>query len=227
LLSKIGGRVVEEMRRTFHDRLAAVHDEVAELGGGAVTALRSATAALLAGDASIEAVVVARADEYLERTRAVEREVFDLIAMQAPVARDLRLLLASMRVGEEFQLCHGLAASIARRVASASAGAIFVAEPSVTTILAEMGDSACCWLERARGSYVVLDRSSADKVATGALEVHDMQGRFVTALFGLRDAAVEPVVELGLIARFFERVSDHAVEIARRVAFVADGEWVP
>ena len=181
-----------------------------------------ATDALLAGGHASAAVSAAR--ELSDGSAAVEREVFDLLALQAPVARDLRLLLASMRVAHEAELSGGLAATIALRV-DAVDGAAF--DGSVRTVLAEMAHQAGDQLRDAAAAYEVLDADMAEPVIAAEGAARESHRRFLRELFRVREAPIESAVELGIIARSYERIADHAAEIAHRVRFVAVGTDEP
>jgi phosphate transport system protein len=207
---------MDELRRGFHDRLALLHEEVGRLVGDAVAAVRSATGALLEGDS--EAFARAGTSEGSEAREAwVESEVFDLLAREGPLARDLRFLMASLRIAHEAELSRRLAGSIAQR-----AGRL---DPVVLTdklrpLLYEMGAEAAGLLERAAQAYRVLDETMAAAVVGSDGPVRQLHRRFLAGFFALRDTPTESAVELGVVARCYERIADHAVEIAERVRFV-------
>ncbi len=207
---------MDELRRGFHDRLAALHDEVASLTEVAAASIEGATAALLEGDQAAAGRVIAA--RYTGAALLVEQEVVDLIALQGPMARDLRLLMASLRIAHEVDLSLGLAANIARR-----AGRL---DPEVMTttlrsLLYEMGAESAGLIRRAGQAYRALDEALAYAVLASDGRVQEHHRHFLKELFALRNASIEGAVELGIVARCYERVADHAVEIADRVRFVA------
>jgi phosphate transport system protein len=214
--------VAEELRRGFHDRLAGVHADVGRLVRTAAASVVEATDALLAGRPA--SGVASAAGELLDGSAMVEREVFDLLALQAPVARDLRLLLASMRVAHEAELSAGLAATIAFRVDSVNGT---VLEGPVREVLAGMAHQAGDLFGDAAAAYEVLDADLAEPVIAAEGAARESHRRFLGELFRVRDAPIERAVELGIIARSYERIADHAVEIAHRVRFVAVGADEP
>ena len=207
---------MDELRRGFHDRLAALHDEVASLTEVAAVAIEEATAALLEGDQAAADRVIAARDN--GRAVMIEQEVIDLIALQGPLARDLRLLMASLRIAHEVDLSLGLAASIAGRAGRLEPA---VLTPTLRSLLYEMGADSAGLLRRAGEAYRALDEGLAYAVlaADGRVQVHHRE--FLKSLFALRDAPIEGAVDLGIVARCYGRVADHAVEIADRVRFVA------
>jgi phosphate transport system protein len=153
---------------------------------------------------------------------AVEREVFDLVALQAPVARDLRLLLASLRIAHEVELSGALASNIAAR-ASLPRPAV-VLTPALRALLYSMGAESAGLMERAGRSYIALDDGLAVAVAESGDPVRSVHRAFLGELFALPDGPVEPVVDLGIVARCYERIADHALEVAERVRFVVAAE---
>ena len=209
-----------ELRRTFHDRLAGIHERVREIAEVVLQGLSEATIALLARDITRARNVIGSQSLLSVSASDIEAEVQDLIALQAPVGRDLRFLLASLRIAQELELCAGLVASVARRVGRIDAT---VMTPLIASVVDDMGASAATMLRKAVGGYAVLDGSVSIGLGDEADMIAELHRQLLSALFCLEGLAVEPAVELGLVGRFYERVSDHAVVIADRVYFAAYG----
>lgn len=182
--------------------------------------LEDVTASLLAGDVGRARAVLANQAPLAMSASDTEAEVQDLIALQAPVGRDLRFLLASLRIAQELELCAGLVGSIARRVGRIDNS---VLTPAIASVVQDMGTSAGGMLKRAVGGYAVLDGSVRAGLSDDADLTAELHRRLLSALFCIEGVAVEPAVELGLVGRFYERMSDHAVVIADRVYFAAFG----
>lgn len=215
-----------ELRRGFSDRLAHLRQRTADLVLEVADAVEVTTRALLEGNVDA-ARAVAAADADIDRAvSAIEHEVIDLIALQAPVAFDLRFLLSTQRAAQEVERCGDLVSSIARRVPRLPAATL---SPEVRALLYAMGAEACEQLRAASTAYLTLDERIAEQVVGRDDEVDELQERLLHQLFS-GDATVvglEPTVELALIARFYERVADHAVVIAERVRFTIDGAPPP
>jgi len=207
---------LDELRRGFHDRLAALHEGVASLTEFAAVAIADASGALLEGDVELaERVIAAR---YNGRAVQIEQEVIDLIALQGPMARDLRFLMSSLRIAQEADLSLGLAANIASRAGGLDDA---VLTPELRARLYEMGAEAAALVRRAGEAYRGLDESLAYSVLASDGAVREHHRQLLKGLFALRDAPIEGAVELGIVARCYERLTDHALEIADRVRFVA------
>jgi phosphate transport system protein len=205
---------VDELRRGFHDRLAVLHEEVGALVDAAVAAVAEATTALLEGDLHRVDEAFAAVDS---SEPAIEAEVFDLLALQAPLARDLRFLMASLRIAHEAELSRLLAVTIAERAGRLDRA---VLTERLRPLLYEMGAEASGLLRRAAQAYRTLDEGIAAAVVGSEGPVRLLHRRFLAEFFALRDTPTESAVELGVVARCYERITDHAVEIAERVRFV-------
>lgn len=190
------------------------------MGTVVVRGVRNATDALLAGDDSLGADVVS-ADAFIDASYAsVEMDVFDVVALEAPVARDLRFVIATFRIAANIERCGDLVASIARRAGRIDPEAM---SPAVRDIVRRMGDAAEATFDRAMQAYAVIDPDVAAGVAGLDLHVDALQRDLLRALVA-EQVDAESVIDLSMVARFFERVGDHAVVIAERVRFVAVGE---
>ena len=213
-----------ELRRTFHDRLAGLHDTVGAMVEHVARGIPTVTDALLEGDAAAAASVVA-ADAELDAAYArVEAEVFDLVARQGPMGRDVRFLIASLRVAQEAERSGDLAASVGRRVPGFAPDEL---APTVRALLYELGAETTQVFDGAARAYRVLDEGLAQQVVAWDDGVDDLHRRLLGELFVADRARPETLVELGLIARFYERIADHAVVVCERVRFVAVGDMRP
>jgi phosphate transport system protein len=208
---------VAEHRREFDRQLDAIDVKVIELFAMVCEDLPGVTEALLSGSSEAAGQVAERDRAidalYCEIEQLVSREIL----LQAPVASDLRFLLTVLRVAPELERSHDLECQIASR-----AGHLLAAELSLRCrgLIERMGELACdmwrwaadCWYER--------DGSAAPALAKVNDEMHELHTSLVAELASGRMAS--PVtVEMALVARFYERLGDHAVNIVRRVGYLA------
>jgi phosphate transport system protein len=210
---------VHELRRDYHDRIAELRATSIAIVRDAARATEDATHALLDRDTTAERLIVADAAHAANRVAEVEAAVFALLALQAPVARDLRLILASRDIVEIGGLCLGLCRALATRgrtVQDVLAGGL-------RSLVEVIGDHTVRLLGQANAAWTVLDPDLAEAVVTGAAESREVQRQFLAALLGLRHVPVDAAVDLGMAVRVYERLTDHAVEIAGRVLFVVRG----
>lgn len=213
-----------ELRRAFHDRLARISQRVAGMGHSVCEATELVTVALRDGDLAIASDVIA-GDTSLDATYAwIEEEIFDLVAREAPVARDLRFLMASMRVSQEFERCGDLVASTAKRVETV---APLLAGDALAGVVVQMGHHAAHMMRSAVQAYGVLDEGIAVEVVEMDDGLDDLHRDLLSRLFSRQSGEVGPFVDLALVGRFFERLGDHAVVVAQRVRFVSSGAMAP
>ena len=206
-----------ESRREFDRQLDAIDAKVIELFAVVCEDLPAVTEALLTGSNEV-------AGRLAERDRAIDalyREIEELVSreilLQAPVASDLRFLLTVLRVAPELERTHDLECQIASR-----AGHLLAAElsPRCCGLIERMGELACdMWRETADGWYR-RDGSAAAGLAKVNEEMHELHTSLVAELASGRMPS--PVtIEMALVARFYERLGDHAVNITRRVGDLA------
>jgi phosphate transport system protein len=210
---------MDELRRDYHDRLAALRIRTGRLVAAAADAVEHLTAAFLVRDVDAGRAVVAELDWAVKEPAAVEEEVLDLLALQAPMARDLRVVLASLFIAQAADLCFGLARNLAGRVGSSGG----VLTPALRELSNQIGAQTVDLLRRADGAWNVLDAGLALEVIQGSEGSRLLQRRFLAELLQLEHVPVEAAVDLGMAARAYERLTDHAVEIAGRVVFAATG----
>jgi len=208
---------VHENRQEFERDLEAIEARVIELFAMVAEDLPEATSALLSGNNEIIKKLLERdkviSALYPETEQLANREIL----LQAPVASDLRFLLSVLRILTEFELSHDLVIQIASRANH------FLNEdlsPRSRGIVERMGSlasemwrqSADCWYQR--------DRSAAQALAERDDEMDQLYSSLIAELASGR-MAVPVTMEMTLVARFYERLADHAVNIARRVVYLA------
>lgn len=215
---------MSELRRAFHDDLASVRARIDRMAAIVVEGIGRATAALLDNDVAAAASIVAADEEIDALYPSIELDVFELVAMQSPMARDLRFLIASLRVAMEVERSGDLVASVAKRVSTVDPIAL---TPPVRQLIAGMGAQATTMFASAASAYATLDHEQARRVPAEDDAMDELYRTLLQELFEHASGPVGSVVELGLIARFYERIADHAVVIAERVGFVVDGSMNP
>ncbi len=208
---------MNEQRREFDNELDAIESKVIELFAMVAEGLPMATHALLNGDAETFARLTERDRAidalYLEVEGLANREIL----LQAPVASDLRFLLSVLRIVPELERSHDLVVHIC-----ASAGHILSGDltPRASGLVARMGDLAAEMWRRAADSWYERDRDAAAALAErdeGMDELHAS----LTAELAAGQMAVPVAMEMALVARDYERLGAHAVNIARRVVYLA------
>jgi len=206
-----------ENRHEFQRDLETIEGKVIELFAMVAEDLPGATQALLSGNNDVIRVLIEREQAidalYLEIEDLVNRE----IALQAPVASDLRFLLSVLRIVPELERTHDLVVQIASR-----ANHILGADLSQRCqgLVARMGDLVTEMWRQAADSWYQRDRSAAAALEEREGEMNDLHASLIAELAS-GGMALPVTMEMTLVARFYERLGDHAVNIARRVIYLA------
>src|SRR3954470_12408069 len=143
-----------QLRSGFHGRLDELHRRIVALATEVTANLSRATDAFLELDTPAGQDVAATAARAHDEYAWIERETFEIVALQAPVARDLRFLVASLRIAQELERCADLLSSIAKRTGRVDAGAL---STSVRALIYQMGGEAGEMLSGATAAYDELD----------------------------------------------------------------------
>jgi phosphate transport system protein len=206
-----------ERRQEFERDLEAIEARIIELFAMIAEDLPEATNALLTGNNEIMQRLLERdkiiSALYPETEQLANREIL----LQAPVADDLRFLLSVLRVLTEFELSHDLVIQIASRANHFLSGDL---SPRARGIVERMGSLASDMWRQAADCWYQRDRSAALAIS----ERDDEMDQLYSSLIGelASGTMTLPVtMEMTLVARFYERLGDHAVIIARRVVYLA------
>jgi phosphate transport system protein len=211
--------MVRELRRSYHDRIGELRAKTIAIVRDAGRATKDATAALLDMDTTAGMLIVMEVADTSARVAEVEAEVLSLLALQAPVARDLRVILAARDIAQIGQLCLGLCRTLATR----SGRAHDVLSSELRALIEEIGDETALLLSQANGAWAAMDKDESEGVISRAVKSRELQRRFFAELVGLRNVPVDAAVDLGMAVRVYERLTDHAIEIAGRVLFAVNG----
>jgi phosphate transport system protein len=206
-----------EHRQEFERELEAIEAKVIELFAMVAEDLPGATHALLSGDNEVVKVLAEREKVidslYLEIEELANREIL----LQAPVASDLRFLLSVLRIVPELERSHDLVLDIARRADHILSQEL---SPRGRGLIERMGQLVSDMWRQAADSWYNRDRSVAEKLSERDDEMDDLHASLVAELAaGRMDLPV--TMEMTLVARFYERLAAHAVNIARRVIYLA------
>jgi phosphate transport system protein len=211
--------------KSFDEDLAELRALVAQMGGLAEEAIDGAIAALANRDAEAAAVIV-EGDRTLDRLEAeLERQVVRLIALRAPLADDLREILAALKIAGVIERIGDYAKNIAKRVPLLldSRGI----EP--ISILPAMARATAEMVHDALDAFAARDTDAALKVCAQDRVVDDFYNSLFRALLTYmmeNPHTISASTHLLFVAKNLERIGDHATNIAEMVHFAATGEQV-
>ena len=208
---------MSEQRQEFQRELDAIEAKVIELFAMVSEDLDRATDALLSGDSEVVKVLAQREIAIDALYREIEELVNREIALQAPVASDLRFLLSVLRVVPELERSHDLVEHIARRADHILSGDLSARSRG---LVERMGRLASGMWRQAADSWYQRDQSVAAVLKQRDEEMDELHSSLTAELASGR-MTLPVTMEMTLVARFYERLGDHAVNIARRVIYLA------
>ena len=204
----------QNLRVGYHRQLDSIDQKVVRLFALVSEAVAAANEALLGDDA--DALAVVRAGERTIDALMVELEadIERLLLLQAPVAGELRYALTLIRIVPELERSGDLAEHIAKR---AGTGLVAQLTPAARGMLERMGTvSAEIW-RAAADAFADRDPTAGDALEAADDELDDLHKALTTELLS-GSLAPALAADATLVARFYERLGDHAVHIAVRVA---------
>lgn len=211
------------MREVYQGQLDELTDELAAMSALVAKAMEHATRALLEADLSLAEQVIdedVRVDEAYERC---EEQAFGLLALQAPVAGDLRVVVSAIHASEDLKRMGALALHVAKAARRRHPQPVL--PDDVRPYFAEMGRIAVALAHQV--SDVIKNQDV--EVAAGLDEADDEMDDLHRHLFLLMMRpewahGVSAAVDVALLGRFYERFADHTVSVGRRVVFIVTGK---
>ena len=212
-----------DTRRTFHKELTALRDDLVHIAATVCEAIPRATQALLDGDRTAAEAVIAGDAEVDRVTVEVEDRCYHQLALQQPMASDLRALVTAVRLCAEIDRTGDLVANIAKGVGRIEGLPI---DPRSRGLLQTMSDLAHELFAAAVAAYAEGDGAKGEAIDLLDDRLDEAHHAFIEqVLASSRDGALDirVAVQLGLIGRFYERIGDHAVNIGHKVHYLASG----
>lgn len=215
-----------ELRKSYHHMLEEVHDEIVLLGQSVIDTIPRATRVLL--DSDLEgADLLIRADDELD-ARAIDTEelCMRLLALQQPMAGDLRAVISAMKLVGEMERAGDLAVNIAKGARRIYGHPI---DPKLRGIISRMAEQAQDLFTKAVDSYNQRDVALAAALDDMDNLLDQLQREFIQAIFESHAAGsidLQVAIQLAVVARFYERIGDHAVNVGERVCYMVTG-WMP
>jgi phosphate transport system protein len=212
-------------RKTFHEQLAEAESLVVETAGIVLRQIDGALRALETRDQELATQVIVGDDAVDEKYIEIEQRVLVLLATQAPVASDLRLVSAVLHINIHLERMADLCTNVGKFVKLAPSGPY---SEDVVKEIVEMGRQGMRMLETAVQAFAERDLSKALSLQHMD-ETIDRLNRSLFKRVARQFIGSEEEVEWGtrmvLISRQLERLGDHAVDIAEQVAFMITGEF--
>ena len=209
-----------ELRKGFHHDLDTIREELVLVAATVTEMIPRATQILLDQDLEGAEYLILSDDEIDARTVEIEERCFQMLALQAPVASDLRQVISALKMTAEIERSADLVVNIckaARRIYGHEL------DPKLRGIIAKMGEQAqTLWAETVQ-AYVTLDAAKAAAIDDMDSFLDSLQKQFIQAIFESHAGGridLQVAVQLAVVARFYERIGDHAVNIGEKVRYL-------
>jgi phosphate transport system protein len=218
--------MADDLRKEFHQQLEEIREGIMLVAARVSETIPRATQVLLDGDLEGAEYLINADDEIDKRSLELEEQCYDMLALQAPMAGDLRQIVAAVKMIGEIERSGDLAVNIckaARRIYGVQL------DSRLRTMIGQMGEQAALLFRLSIDAY-----RDADVPLASALDDIDdfldrLQVEFIAQIFECHAAEqieLLVAVQLALVARFYERIGDHGVNIGERVRYMVTG-WLP
>lgn len=211
--------------RHFHDELSRLKDRLLDMSAKAQDALKRAMQALLDGNAELGEGVVRADAEIDDLEMEIENAVTHLLALQQPMAKDLRFLLAALKISNDLERVGDHAVNIAQSAVRLAKSTPLRPGPE----LLDMARRARQMLSEALSAFVRGDAQAARQVcrADDAVDaLHRSVFRVLLTHMAEDPHTISPAMDLSLVSRNLERVGDLATNIAEDVVFLVEGTTI-
>jgi phosphate transport system protein len=213
------------MQRHFHDELDALKQTLLAMGGLVEDQIRRAVGALLERDSSVASEVVERDAQVNAYDVEIDEKCVELLALHQPAAIDLRFITTTLKIVTDLERIGDQAVNIAQRVIELNR------EPQLKPYidLPRMAERAQRMVKESLDAFVSRDTALARQVCGEDSAVDDLNHQIFRELltFMMEDPkTIGRALHLILVARFLERVADHATNIAEMVVFMVESKMV-
>ncbi|BBX97972.1 phosphate signaling complex protein PhoU [Mycobacterium lacus] len=210
------------MRTVYHKQIAELTAQLGEMCGMAGAAMKRATQALLEADIAAAEQVIRDHEQIVAMRAQVEKEAFALLALQQPVAGELRTIFSATPIIADVERMGALAVHIAKIAAREHPKQVLPAE--VRGCFADMARVAITLGDNAKQVLMSRDLQQAARLHEQDDAMDDLYRNLFSVLIDQEwKHGISVAVETALLGRFYERFADHAVEIGRRVIFMGGG----
>ncbi|HWU46059.1 MAG TPA: phosphate signaling complex protein PhoU [Humibacter sp.] len=214
------------MREVFQQELREVQDRLVEIAELVVASIRNATRAFNESDVSLAETVIADDSKIDELTVVLDELSIQILARQQPVARDLRIVVSALRVSASLERMGDMAEHIAQLARYRFPDK--VVPKSLRSTFKEMGRLDVLIAEKLADLLRTQDPAIAEEIRNEDDKIDDLHVSVFDKVLGetWKGAAVD-TVDATLASRYHERFADHAVSIAKKMQYLATGDWVP
>jgi phosphate transport system protein len=212
------------MRTAYQEQLATLADQLAEMCGLAGAAMARSTQSLLQADLALAEQVITDHEQITQLSARAEESSFVLLALQAPVAGDLRSIVSAIQIVADIDRMGALALHVAKIVRRRHPQHALPEE--VNGYFAEMGRLAVELSNSTQEVLLTRDPEKAARIREEDDAMDDLHRHLFNVLMDREwKHGVTAAVDVTLLSRYYERFADHAVEVARRMIFQVTGQF--
>ena len=215
---------MQELRGSFHEELDAVRDAIVTLAAHVTEAIPRATEALIENDLELAQEVIHHDGVLDNLSLDIEERSYALVALQNPMASDMRSIVTAMKINGEYERSGDLAVNICKGLRRSYGLKL---TPELRGLITSMSDEAVRLTRLSVDAYAERNAGLAAALPDIDDRLDDLQTDFIEAIFSAAnngDLTLQQTVQLALIARYYERIGDHAVNIGERVMYMVTGQ---
>jgi phosphate transport system protein len=212
-----------EERKRFHQQLDELYLDLLKMANFTVEMVERTQVAFARVDDSLAESVIASDDEADAWIVKIEENGIELLATQAPVAIDLRTIIVIMRLAQHLERCADLCVNISKAIANLPSKNL---SPWIKENMDEMFKRARNMLLKSIDSFKARDKAMASELSKMDDTVDKINRRFLTSYDRDSEEELELTIRIVMIARFIERIADHAVDIGEQVLYMVTGQFI-
>jgi phosphate transport system protein len=210
---------MEKWRWAFDQELEAIRAAVLEMAASLVEAIPRTTRVLLDADLEGAGYIIQSDANFHAAAQAIEHRCIDVLRLQAPVAADLRQVVSAMQIVAEIERSADLLANICKATRRIYGHSF---DHQLGGLITMLGSQATRVHVAAIDAFIDNDAAKASALDDMDLYLNDLHGQFLNAIFESQAAGridLQVAMQLALVARFYERIGDHAVNVGNRVHY--------
>lgn len=212
------------MRNAFHDELESVNNTLVQLGKMVSISMNDATKALLNCDLELAEQIIKKDDEIDDIQHELDSRTMAIIALQQPVAGDLRVLVTSLRMSADLERMGDMAHHIAKLARMRHPKCAVPDE--LRPVIQQMNDVAIRIIDKTSSVIAKHDIDLALELERDDDEMDKLHRQLFTTLMDPSwKHGIELAIDTTLLGRYYERCADHAVSVGRRIYYMVKGEY--
>ncbi|WP_286278262.1 phosphate signaling complex protein PhoU [Naasia aerilata] len=213
------------MREVFQMELAEVRERLVTISDLVANSIELATRAFNESDVALAETVIAEDDRIDELVLSLDELAINILARQQPVARDLRIVVSALRISASLERMGDMSSHIAQLARYRYPDK--VVPKGLRSTFAEMGRLDVGMARKLTELLRTEDLDLAEEIRNDDDDIDDLHLKVFDKVLGetWKGAAVD-TVDATLASRYHERFADHAVSIAKKVQYLATGDWV-